>query len=142
MLSMRRNCGIGRSPRAIRGFTLIEVLISILVFSFGLLGAAAMQAMAVQAATQNGDRSRAAMLANEMVSTLWATRSSTPASGDLAAWKTKVATPTVSGLPDGTGVVAPCTGVANCAVVTITWKAPSAKVAAAASRYVTTVVIQ
>ena len=40
------------------------------------------------------------------------------------------------------GAVAPCTGVANCAVVTITWKAPSAKVTATASRYITTVVIQ
>ena len=63
----RRAC-LPRRPT--RGFTLIEVLISILVFSFGLLGAAAMQAVAVQAATQNGDRSRAGLLANEMVSTL------------------------------------------------------------------------
>jgi type IV pilus assembly protein PilV len=139
---MRRDSGIRRSRRAIQGFTLIEVLISILVFSFGLLGAAAMQAMAVQTATQNGDRSRAAMLANEMVSTLWATQSSTPASADLAAWKAKVATATTSGLPNGIGSVAPCTGIANCAVVTISWKAPSAKVTATANRYITTVVIQ
>jgi type IV pilus assembly protein PilV len=138
---MRRNSGI-RSRRAIQGFTLIEVLISILVFSFGLLGAAAMQAMAVKVATQNGDRSRAAMLASEMVSTLWASQSSTPSSGDLAAWKVKVATPTVSGLPGGIGSVAPCVGIANCAVVTVTWKAPSARASDNASRYATTVVIQ
>jgi type IV pilus assembly protein PilV len=142
VLIMRRDSGFRRSHRAIQGFTLIEVLISILVFSFGLLGAAAMQAMAVQTATQNGDRSRAAMLANEMVSTLWAGQSSTPASGDLAAWKAKVATPAVSGLPGGTGSVVPCSGIAGCAVITITWKAPSAKVAASPSRYITTVVIQ
>jgi len=125
-----------------RGFTLVEVLIAILVFSFGVLGAAAMQAVTVQAATQNSNRSRAALLANEMVSTLWAAQSSTPGSADLSAWTTKVATPTVSGLPNGSGTVAACTGIANCAVITITWKAPSAKVAAAASRYTTTVVIQ
>ncbi|MBW8758115.1 MAG: prepilin-type N-terminal cleavage/methylation domain-containing protein [Burkholderiales bacterium] len=128
--------------RSTRGFTLIEVLISILVFSFGLLGAAAMQAVAVQAATQNGDRSRAGLLANEMVSTLWAAQSSTPVPGDLAAWRAKVATPAVSGLPNGSGTVAACAGVANCAVITITWKAPSAKAAAASNRYTTTVVIQ
>jgi len=139
---MRRHSPARRSRHAIQGFTLIEVLISILVFSFGLLGAAAMQAVAVQAATQNGDRSRAAMLANEMVSALWATQSSTPAAGDLAAWQAKVATPAASGLPNGAGTVAACAGVANCAVVTVTWKAPSAKVSASASRYVTTVVIQ
>jgi type IV pilus assembly protein PilV len=125
-----------------RGFTLIEVLVSILVFSFGLLGAAAMQAVAVQAATQNGDRSRAGLLANEMVSTLWATRSATPATSDLDAWKAKVATPAVSGLPNGSGTVTACTGVADCAVITVTWKAPSAKAAAASNRYTTTVVIQ
>jgi len=38
--------------------------------------------------------------------------------------------------------VAACAGVANCAVVTITWKAPSAKAAAVSNRYATTVVIQ
>ncbi|HEY8975915.1 MAG TPA: prepilin-type N-terminal cleavage/methylation domain-containing protein [Burkholderiaceae bacterium] len=128
--------------RSTRGFTLIEVLIAILVFSFGLLGAAAMQAVAVQAATQNGNRSRAALLANEMVSTLWATQSSTPAPADLAAWTSKIATPSASGLPNGSGTVTACTGVANCAVITVTWKAPSAKTAAASNRYTTTVVIQ
>jgi len=131
-----------RLRRSTRGFTLIEVLISILVFSFGLLGAAAMQAMAMQAATQNSDRSRAALLANEMVSTMWAAQSSTPAAADLAAWTAKVATPSVSGLPNGAGTVAACAGVVGCAVITITWKAPSAKVAAASNRYTTTVVIQ
>jgi len=131
-----------RLRRPAHGFTLIEVLISILVFSFGLLGAAGMQAMAVQAATQNSDRSRAALLANEMVSAMWAAQSSTPAPADLAAWKTRVATPSVSGLPSGLGTVAACTGVVGCAVVTITWKAPSAKASATANRYTTTVVIQ
>jgi len=135
----RRAC-LPRRPT--RGFTLIEVLISILVFSFGLLGAAAMQAVAVQAATQNGDRSRAGLLANEMVSTLWAAQSATPATSDLDAWKAKVAAPAVSGLPNGSGTVTACTGVANCAVITVTWKAPSAKASAASNRYTTTVVIQ
>jgi type IV pilus assembly protein PilV len=142
MLTMRTRFGSQRARLSSGGFTLIEVLIAILVFSFGLLGAAAMQAVAVQAATQNSNRSRAALLANEMVSTLWASQSAAPAPADLATWMTKVSAPTVSGLPSGAGTVAACSGVSNCAVVTITWKAPSAKVAATASRYTTTVVIQ
>jgi len=142
MLIMRPSRCPPRPRLSTGGFTLVEVLIAILVFSFGLLGAAAMQAVAVQAATQNGDRSRAALLANEMVSTLWAARSSTPADGDLAAWTAKVATPAVSGLPGGAGSVAACTGIAGCAVITVTWKAPSAKAAAASNRYTTTVVIE
>jgi len=139
---MQRRHRMPGPRRPIRGFTLVEVLVAILVFSFGLLGAAAMQAVAVQAATQNGDRSRAALLANDMVSTLWAAQSSTPASADLAAWTARVATPSVSGLPNGAGTVTACAGVANCAVITVTWKAPSAKTAAASNRYTTTVVIQ
>jgi type IV pilus assembly protein PilV len=142
MLNMPPRHRLPALRRSARGFTLVEVLIAILVFSFGLLGAAAMQAVAVQAATQNGDRSRAGLLANEMVSTLWASQSSTPASADLAAWTAKVATPAVSGLPNGSGTVTACTAVANCAVITVTWKAPSAKAAAAVNRYTTTVVIQ
>jgi len=96
----------------------------------------------VQAATQNGDRSRAGLLANEMVSMLWAAQSATPASADLDAWRARIATPAVSGLPNGAGTVTACSGVANCAVITVTWKAPSAKAAAASNRYTTTVVIQ
>ncbi len=134
---------VPRSGRSSRGFTLVEVLISILVFSFGLLGAAALQALAVQMGTQNGDRARAAALANEMVTNLWTNQSSTPASGYLTTWTAMVANPASSGLPNGVGTVAACTGsVANCALITITWRAPSAKSTAQASQYQTSVVIQ
>ena len=131
-----------RRRRSSRGFTLVEVLISILVFSFGLLGAAAMQSIAVQAGTQNGDRSRAAVLANEMVSTLWGDQSSTPVPAKLLLWQTKVSTTTDSGLPNGVGTVTACSGVANCATVTIKWSAPSAKSTAQPNQYTTSVVIQ
>lgn len=131
-----------RSGRSSRGFTLVEVLISILVFSFGLMGAAALQALAVQMATQNGDRARAAALANEMVTSLWNNQSSTPTSSYLTTWTAMVSNAAGSGLPNGSGSVAACTGIANCAVITITWRAPSAKSTAQASQYQTSVVIQ
>lgn len=136
---------IPRTPRTRRscgGFTLIEVMISILVFSIGVLGTVALQALAVKSQTQNGDRSRAALLANEMVSTMWANRSAAPSPSDLAAWQAKVAGAAAKGLPHASGSVAACAAVANCAMVTVEWKAPSAKAAAAANRFTTAVVIQ
>lgn len=129
-----------RSRRSSRGFTLIEVMISLLVFSFGVLGAAAMQSLAVQNGTQNGDRSRAAMLANEMVSKLWGTQSATPVATDLTAWQGRIANAAATGLPNGSGTVTSCG--TNCATVNVYWKAPSAKAAAASSAYSTNVVIQ
>lgn len=123
-----------------RGFTLIEVMISLLVFSFGVLGAAAMQSIAVQTGTQNGDRSRAAMLANEMVSKLWGTQSATPVATDLTAWQARVANAAATGLPNGSGTVTSCG--TNCATVNVYWKAPSAKAAASSNQYSTNVVIQ
>lgn len=136
-----------RSRHSERGFTLIEVMIALLIFSVGLLGTAALQARAVQIATQNGDRSRAALLVNEMVAKLWANQSVdvsvTPLSSDYSAWMTSVSTASVSGLPSGTGSVVACTGgTANCAVVKVTWQAPSSATAAPLNSYTTTVVIQ
>ncbi len=125
--------------RAQRGFTLIEVLIAILIFSLGLLGTAALQARVVQVATQNGDRARAALLANEMVSQLWAAQSATPTA--LATWQTQVSTPSMSGLPNGSGTVT-TNASTNTAVITVTWRAPSAASGAQLNSYTTTVAIQ
>jgi type IV pilus assembly protein PilV len=142
MLTMPPTTRAPRPRRSCGGFTLIEVMISILVFSFGVLGTAALQALAVKAQTQNGDRSRAALLANEMVSTLWANQSAAPPPSDLAAWQAKIAGAAAYGLPNATGTVTACAAVANCAVVTVEWKAPSAKASTAFNRFSTTVVIQ
>ena len=128
-----------RRRRASAGFTLIEVLISILIFSLGVLGTVALQARAAQFAEQNGDRSRAAVLANEMVSSMWAHQSATPDSTYLASWQTAVSTPTVSGLPNGSSKV---TTTGNSATVTVYWKGPAVAAAAASASFTTTVVIQ
>ena len=125
--------------RAHAGFTLIEVLISILVFSLGVLGTVALQARATQFAEQNGDRSRAAVLANEMVSSMWAAQTISLPTATVSAWQTMVATPSVSGLPNGAGSVSTSGGAAT---VTITWKGPSVAATAASASYSTTVVIQ
>lgn len=95
---------------------LIEVLVSILLFSFALLGLVAMQARAIQFSAEAEDRNRAALLANELVSTMWAqqTANKSNLSAQISAWQTRVkaalpphgdqVTATVSD-PDSNGVV-------------------------------------
>jgi type IV pilus assembly protein PilV len=136
---LMKTLAISPHRRRASGFTLIEVMISILIFSIGVLGTVALQARAAQFAEQNGDRSRAAVLANEMVSSLWAFQSATPDPTFLSNWKLRVSNSAASGLPNGSGSVA-TTG--NTAVVTITWKAPSVSNGAPSNSYATTVVIQ
>ena len=79
-----------RAPNSQRGTTLIEVLIAFLLLSIGLLGVAALHARALQYGVDGQDRTRAAMLANELVSSIWANRSNPPSSTVITAWQTKV----------------------------------------------------
>ena len=109
--------------RTARGFTLIEVLIALLIFTVGILGTLGMQVRLAQATVQNGDRARASMLADEVASQMWLKRSADIANADSAfykAWKTRVATPTTSGLAQGSGVVSYATGT-KISTITITW---------------------
>jgi len=123
------------------GFTLVEVLVSILVFSFGLLGLVGMQARMLQVQTQNVDRARASLLANEIVSVMWARQTTAiTALADYASWQARVAAPAATGLPGGKGVVSQPD--ANKQVtVTITWRPPSMAASAPANQFTTTVAI-
>jgi len=49
-----------------RGSTLLEVLVSVLIFSFGILGLVAMQVRATQYSVDAEDRNRAALLADDL----------------------------------------------------------------------------
>lgn len=53
--------------RAVRGFSLIEVLIAILVLSFGLLGLAMLQTMSVRYAESSNYRTQATNMAYELL---------------------------------------------------------------------------
>ncbi|MDP1595444.1 MAG: hypothetical protein Q8M45_06155 [Methylotenera sp.] len=122
------------------GAVLLEVLISTLLFSFGVLGLVGMQAVATQNSINSQDRAVASILANDMVSQMWAKKTSTIASvaisGDITAWKLKVQN---SILSNAAGDV---TEVAGLATVTVTWKAPTKLGTDNASKYETSVFVQ
>lgn len=119
-----------------RGFTLLEVLIALLVLSFGLLGLAALQAYAVKANQSANFRSQATALANMMLDNIRANRvnlvsyyaddyaditcesnppASPPAAFELGEWQREIRCL----LPNGRGAVAPIS--ANEVAVCIRW---------------------
>lgn len=59
--------------------TLIEVLVAVLIFSFGLLGLVGLQARATQYGLSAEDANRAALLAAEMTGTMLTTHTVDPA---------------------------------------------------------------
>lgn len=120
------------------GAALLEALISILLFSLGVLGIVALQAKASQFSVDSEDRTRAALLANQIVSQMWAQQSTTLDAATLSSWQAQVSA-TGSGLPAASGSVS--VDSAALATVTISWKAPWRKSAEQANSYVTKVMI-
>ncbi len=116
-----------RNPRRLAaGFTLIEVLIAILIFSIGVLGLVGLQASLVRAQANTKMRSDAAYLATDLVSQMWADARNLAAYNNCAgyapceAWRNKVGQVLPQGAPtlsvDGT------TGVVT---LTIDWQPPN-----------------
>ncbi|MDA8383917.1 MAG: type IV pilus modification protein PilV [Betaproteobacteria bacterium] len=56
------------------GFTLIEVMVALVIFSFGLLGLVGLQGAMIKNATDAKYRSDAADLTDQIVGTIWADR--------------------------------------------------------------------
>ena len=125
-----------RSPA--RGISLIEVLVVIVLFAFGLLGLVGLQARAQQVSVSAEDSQRAALLAQEMVSTMWGAGTVTLPTAAITAWQTQVANPAARGLPSGAGTVA-ITG--NVARITVSWTPPQTAAGATPNRYITEVLI-
>ena len=121
-----------------RGAMLIEVLVSILIFSFGLLGLVGLQAVASQNSVNAQDRSTAANIANEMVTEMWLRNTSNIANlaVPINAWQARVI---ASNLPAAAGVVA--TDVNNITTVSIQWRPTSKRAGEPNSRYETQVIV-
>ncbi len=107
--------------RSSRGISMIEVLVVIVLFSFGLIGMVGLQAKAVQFSVGAEDSSRAALLANEMASAMWGANTVNLSSSVVTAWSTGVAAASARGLPNGVGTVSVASGVAT---ITVTWRGP------------------
>ncbi len=125
----------GRSTQ--RGLSMIEVLIVIVLFSFGLLGMVGLQARASQTSVGAEDNNRAALLANELATLMWSNNTVSLPTASITDWNTRVADPTGRGLPDGVGTV---TVTGNVARITITWHPPH-QAAGDNRRYVTEILI-
>ncbi len=129
---MKSTFKLHRMTRA-GGFTLLEVLIALLILSFGLLGLAALQAYSVKANQSAHFRSQATALSQMMLDNIRANRAQMPqyysneyeefactdvpetsprALNDLETWRQQIACQ----LPAGRGAVAPisATEVAVC----------------------------
>ena len=141
------------APRAARGALLIEVLVAILVFTFGILGMVMLQGTAVQQAADAQYRAEAAQLADDLVGRMWAGDRSTAflqaqydkcndaSCAGYADWSLQVRQ-RLPGVTDG--VTAPEVGVDNDGRVNITvyWRPLSNGPAAEVRRYETTAQIK
>jgi type IV pilus assembly protein PilV len=102
-----------------RGMTLVEVLVTLLIISVGLLGVGALQLTSLRNNYDAFVRSQAAVLSSEIIDRMRANRdaarggaynvalgphtaTSTPAETDLTAWKAALA----AAMPNGDGQVA------------------------------------
>jgi type IV pilus assembly protein PilV len=140
MLNMPRNLHRHQNWPRLGGFTLIETLVALLVLSFGVMGLVALQGRAVQYAVDAEDRNRAALLADELVSTMWLSRTVTLPSATVDLWTARVQDASASGLPQASASVS---GPDALGVVTVTvrWRPPSRKAAQGDLVYMTKVAL-
>lgn len=126
------------SPNRASGMSLIEVLVAVLLTSFGLLGLVSLQARSAQFSVGAEDRQRAALLAGELAANMWGARSVSLGATAVAAWAAQVAQPANGGLPNGVGTVVVTGSVAR---ITIQWRAPGVA-AGQENTYVTDVLVR
>ncbi len=120
---------------------MFEALISILVFSFGVLGLLGLEARAISSSVDAEDRNRASLFASEIASSMWLAGTVNYSAAQLAAWQASVADATKVGLANGFVSVVPVAGTTNATDITITWKPPARTVADQASVLTTRVIL-
>ena len=130
-----------RRKQGQQGFALIEVLVSMVIFSLGVVGLIGMQARALQASTDAQDRNQAALLAQSLSSEMWVVKNTLLSDSVVSAWKSEIA----SSLPNGEGSVTQNTAGSD-ATISVKWLAPSRKTSSSSggdvkSQFVTQVVI-
>jgi len=121
----RRTAAPGQ--RADRGFMLIEALVALLIFAFGVLGIVGLQASMTKAQTQSKSRADASLLVQQLLGSMW---SDTP---NLAAYSTancagyarysEWAARVAAALPNGAATVD--VGALPLVAISITWTPPN-----------------
>ncbi len=106
-----------------RGSSLIEVLISLVVLSVGVMGMAVLHGRAVQYAVGAEDRNRAAVMADELVSKMWDAKTTSIPAATLTAWQSRLTNAAVSGLPNASGSVSAADSD-GAVTITISWYPP------------------
>ncbi len=143
LADVRGRCGLLRRskssrPRGQRGVALIEALVSILVFSFGVLGLLGLEAQAINFSVNAEDRTRASLLASEIASYLWVNNTVTPTTAQQTTWNNNanLTNNPQGGLNAGTATVT--AGTTNSADIKITWTQQSDPTAAVVLQTLTT----
>jgi type IV pilus assembly protein PilV len=123
------------------GVALIEVLVSVLLFSLGILGLIGLQARAINLSVDAEDRNRAALIANDIATTMWTTRtvSIDPEAGEPS-WNDRASNPEAGGLPGGSVQITSNTAT-NTADILITWHPPQRATGEQDSRLTTRVTL-
>ena len=131
---MKRLVGRARPVAGQAGRALLEALIAILIFSFGVLGLVGILAGSIRATNDARYRAEAANLAQALIGDMWSTAAAEldaqfgPAGPKLAAWQTQVA----NLLPSATGANLPVVDLtqpglsaqSRSVVVTMFWQLP------------------
>ncbi len=105
--------------------SLIELLVSVLILSLGLLGLVGLQSRAAQISVEAEDVNRASLLANEVISLVQLNQKLDLPGGAYTLWQERLADPAQGGLPHGTGEIIQET--ATLGRIVITWRGAAAK---------------
>jgi type IV pilus assembly protein PilV len=112
---MIRKSLFAKGPASQRGSTLTEVMVSVVLFSVGVIGLMRVLGTAVQDTGSLQYRSTAATLADTLIGQMWVDRGNLPAYATTGTAMTE--------LPNGQRVV---TVAGNVVTVAISWQAPGA----------------
>lgn len=144
---MRRT---SRQIRPAAGFSLLECLFTLLIFSVGILALVQLQARAISQSREAKYRVDASALAGQMLGEMWvsdrsasalsARFGSAAAGSGYTAWLTTVSStlPGVASHPPTVTVATSAALAGSTVTIQIYWKAPAEKASAAAHRYVVT----
>ena len=127
------------APPRQSGIVLLEALIAILIFSLGILAVVGLQAVAVKQVSDARYRSDAALLANQLLGTMWVgdrtaaalqTSYNSPQGAGYLAWLGNASTPgtvagTLPGITTSSNLPTVVVDAAGTVTVTLYWIAPS-----------------